>query len=122
MRPGRLFVPGYAVVLAAILVTAGITAIRQAPLLVTGGLLLAAAAPASFLLWRRLARPEATAAQTVAVSCLVGLGCVTMMVQVYRFGDEFRWALVLGLAALAGWLVYTRWILRPAEQDPDSDR
>lgn len=113
----KWFIPLYLAVVFGNLGAAGYGGLVGLPGLIVAGLALTGAAPAGFLLWRWRAAPEETGPQALLVSALTGFGCVLMMVQVYRFGDEFRWALGLGLAALAGWLIYTRWILRPTEHN-----
>ncbi len=78
------------------------------------GLGLTAAAPLAYLLYHLL-RPETVTHHPVLISVVSGLGCVMVMVGIQRFGDQHQWILWLGLAALAAWMAYQRYILRRSE-------
>lgn len=94
--------------LAATLVAAFLGAGTGMPVLVVAGLFLAGGAPAVFLVWRARTRPATTGPQSLAVSCVTGLGLVLIMAHNYRFGDTHQWALGMALLCLVGWLLWMR--------------
>lgn len=108
----RWFISLYLFALAALVVAALYGFTLEVPLTAAAGLLLAAAAPLTFLFWLALAQPARTEAHPVIVSVLSGLGAVLAMMAVYRFGDAHQPFLIGSVLALAGWLAYVRWYSR----------
>lgn len=101
-----------AAVLMALTITGLAALAGPAPLLTGLGLTIAAAAPASFILWTALTRHTGPRHHPVLVSIIAGFGCVITLVGVYRFGDRHQWLLVLSLAALCLWMLWQRYIWR----------
>ena len=79
------------------------------PALIAGGLMLCAAAPLGLLL---CAHQPAPGYIVVVVSALIGLGCVTVMIGIQRFGDQYQPLLIIAVLTLIGWTLYHRKILR----------
>lgn len=89
-------------------------ALEGRPGLFYGGLALSAAAPLGFLAWSK--RIKGPRRHPVMISVFSGFGCVMTMVGVQRFGEQHQWIALLALGALAGWMIYQRWLWR---RDPE---
>ena len=76
------------------------------------GLLLAGAAPAAFIAWDHLAKPQRHDRHPVGISAICGLGMVIAMVVAWRWGERHEPALVLAGSALIAWFIWVRWVQR----------
>ncbi len=82
------------------------------PPLVSGGLVVAAAAPFVFMVGRISGPQDEKRQHPVFTSVICGFGCVMTMFGVHRFGDQHQWVLWLALIALCLWMAWQRYIWR----------
>lgn len=114
----RFFTPSLAITLMVVLTVAIAQLVNpEVPDLVAAGLALTAAAPLFFLLWVRV-RPPSDRHHPVTVSAIMGLGCAMIMIGIQRFGDQYRWLLIVALVALCAWMVYQRYHWRAGPKKP----
>lgn len=96
----------------ALLVTGTWLLTTPLPMLVSGGLVVAAAAPLVFMLSMLGAARERPRHHPILTSVASGFGCVLTMFGVHRFGDQHQWVLWLALIALSLWMIWQRYIWR----------
>lgn len=114
MIPSGLAIPA----LAGLLAGAFVLIWQDAAWPFVAGTALAAGVPLAFMLGRFRSQ-AALNEHSLVVSILSGLGCVTVMFAIQRFGPDHDWSLIAALAALIIWVLWQRG-QRQRSRPPDS--